>query len=92
MSTNQERIIKVVQSSTKRLVDSFLEKSGRLSNNIEDIKNLLREGYDTNIAFNTAKALFGSEKVKFLAIDGTVSEDQRLDQVGCRFSASNTES
>jgi hypothetical protein len=41
----------------------------------------MRVGYDAKIAHRTAKSLFGNDTVEFLAIDGTMSEDQKLDML-----------
>lgn len=77
MTENQDRIIRLVQSSTRNLIDSFSKKTEILSGST-DIKKLIREGYDPKIVQNTAKSLFGSDVVKFLAIDGTLSEEEKL--------------
>ena len=77
VTENQDRIIKLVQSSTRNLIDSFREKTETLSGS-SDIGKLIREGYDPKIAQNIAKRLFGSDEVKFLAIDGTLSEEEKM--------------
>jgi hypothetical protein len=45
----------------------------------DDISLLIREGYNVKEAQNAARKLFGMDKVSFLAIDGTESQDQTLD-------------
>ena len=45
---------------------------------MSDIGKLIREGYDPKIAQNIAKRLFGSDEVKSLAIDGTLSEEEKI--------------
>jgi hypothetical protein len=77
VTENQDRIIKLVQSSTRNLIDSFREKAETLSG-LSEIGKLIREGYDPKIAQNIAKRLFGSDEVKFLAIDGTLSEEEKM--------------
>src|SRR5574339_345044 len=81
MSSNQDVMINVIQSSTRSILDSFNEKTNSLSASYKDIGQLMRVGYDTKIAFRTAKSLFGNDTVEFLAIDGTMSEDQKLDML-----------
>ncbi|MFY9870306.1 MAG: hypothetical protein WAK17_11345 [Candidatus Nitrosopolaris sp.] len=44
----------------------------------DDIKLLLREGYDVKVAKETAEKFFGKKKISFIAIDGTQSQDQQL--------------
>ena len=46
-----------------------------------DLKMLIREGYDINTTREAAKNLFGKYNVPFLAIDGTQSQDQALDML-----------
>jgi hypothetical protein len=43
---------------------------------------LVREGYDSNVAENTAERLFGTKSnIQFPAIDGTKSEDEALEMI-----------
>ena len=43
---------------------------------------LIREGYDPQIAENTAERFFGTkENISFLAIDGTKSQDEALEMI-----------
>src|SRR5688572_29311967 len=81
MSGNQDAIISVIQSSARAIIDSFNGKTESLSSSSEDINQLIRAGFDPKIAYNTAKNLFGDDVVEFLAIDGTISEDQKLDML-----------
>jgi hypothetical protein len=71
----------MIQSSTRYILDSFNVKTNSLSASYEDIGQLMRVGYDAKIAYRTARSLFGSDTVEFLAIDGTMSEDQKLDML-----------
>lgn len=76
-----EKVIRVVQDSTKNLLYSFRDKAAGLRGCSEDIRLLIREGYDKEIAYRTALNLFGKDKTSFLAIDGTESQDQQLDML-----------
>jgi hypothetical protein len=60
-------------------LDSFNDKTSSLSASCEDINQLIRVGFDSKAACNAARNLFGNDDVEFLAIDGTKSEDQKLD-------------
>jgi hypothetical protein len=79
MSSNQDAIISIIQSSTRSIIDSFNDKTKSLSASCEDINQLIRVGFDSKVACDTARNLFGDDIVEFLAIDGTKSEDQKLD-------------
>jgi hypothetical protein len=76
-----EKLIKLVQSSTHKLMGSFRDKTELLTKCSDDIKLLLREGYDVRIAKETAEKFFGKKKISFIAIDGTQSQDQQLDML-----------
>jgi hypothetical protein len=60
---------------------SFRDKTELLTKCSDDIKLLLREGYDPRIAKETAEKFFGKKKISFIAIDGTQSQDQQLDML-----------
>ena len=60
---------------------SFREKTGLLTKCSNDIKLLIREGYDVNVAKETAENFFGKKKISFIAIDGAQSQDQQLDML-----------
>jgi hypothetical protein len=60
---------------------SFRDKTELLTKCSDDIKLLLREGYDVRIAKETAEKFFGKKKISFIAIDGTQSQDQQLDML-----------
>ena len=66
-----DKLIKLVQSSTHKLMESFRDKTESLTKYSDDIKLLLREGYDVKIAKKTAEKFFGKKKISFIAIDGT---------------------
>lgn len=78
---DDDRQIKMVQSSTRSLLGSFRDKTELLTKCSNDINLLLREGYDIKIANDTAEKLFGKKKISFIAIDGTQSQDQQLDML-----------
>jgi hypothetical protein len=69
MSEENEKIIKLVQSSTRNILSHYRERAELLTECSDDIKLLIREGHDPEIAHNTAERLFGSvDNVLFLAI------------------------
>ena len=76
-----DKLIRVVQDSTKNLLHSFRDKANGLHDRSEDIRLLIREGYNKEIAYRTALNLFGKDITSFLAIDGTESQDQQLDMM-----------
>jgi len=76
-----EKLIRVVQDATKNLLHSFRDKANALHDCSEDVRLLIREGYDKEIAYITALNLFGKNITSFLAIDGTESQDQQLDMM-----------
>ena len=81
MMTEDDKTIRIIQSSTRGLLTSFRNKTQLLKGCSNDIKLLLREGYDINTARQAAKNLFGKYNASFLAIDGTQSQDQALDML-----------
>jgi hypothetical protein len=82
MQEDNDKIIKIIQSSTRKIMGSFRERIELLRDCSDDVKSLIREGYDTKTAQNTAERLFGAkENISFLAIDGTQSQDQTLDML-----------
>src|SRR6266516_7451739 len=80
-SADDDKQIKLVQSSTRSLMASFRDKTESLTKCSDDIKLLLREGYDVKLAKETAEKFFGKKKISFIAIDGTESQDQQLDML-----------
>src|SRR5712691_9924309 len=80
-NNDDDKQIKLVQSSTRSLMASFRDKTELLTKCSDDIKLLLREGYDVKLARETAKRFFGKKKISFIAIDGTESQDQQLDML-----------
>jgi len=80
-SADDDKQIKMVQSSTRSLMTSFRDKTESLTKSSDDIKLLLREGYDVKLAKETAEKFFGKKKISFIAIDGTESQDQQLDML-----------
>ena len=73
-STDDDKQIKLVQSSTRNLMASFRGKTESLTKCSNDIKLLLRVGYDIKLAKDTAEKFFGKKKLSFIAIDGTESQ------------------
>ena len=78
---DDDKLIKLVQSSTHNLMGSFRDKTELLTKCSNDLKLLIREGYNVKIAKETAEKFFGKKKISFIAIDGTESQDQRLDML-----------
>jgi hypothetical protein len=76
-----DKLIRVVQDSTKNLLFSFRDKASALRDCSEDVRLLIREGYNKETAHRTALSLFGKDTTSFLAIDGTESQDQQLDMM-----------
>ena len=74
-SNDDDKLLKLVQSSTHNLMGSFRDKTQLLIKCSNDIKLLIREGYDVKIAKETAEKFFGKKKISFIAIDGTESQD-----------------
>jgi len=80
-NNDDDKLIRLVQSSTRNLMASFRDKTELLSKCADDIKLLLREGYDIKVAKETAEKLFGKKRISFIAIDGTESQDKQLDML-----------
>jgi hypothetical protein len=82
MMEEHDKIIKLVQSSTRNILSSYRERAESLRECSEDVKLLVREGRDPEVAQNTAERLFGTkDNISFLAIDGTKSQDDALEMV-----------
>lgn len=77
----EEASIQSLQSSTRAILDSFKQRANSLSSYSKEIRELLREGYDIATAKRVATKFFGSNKISFIAIDGTESQDQELDML-----------
>lgn len=78
---DDDKLIKIVQSCTHNLMESFRDKTELLTKCSNDLKLLIREGYDVKIAKETAEKFFGKKKISFIAIDGIESQDQQLDML-----------
>jgi hypothetical protein len=78
LQQDPDKVITLVQSSTRNIMNSFQGKTNLLRQCHKDIKLLIREGYDKKMAYETALKLFGKNEAKFIAIDGTKSQDQEL--------------
>jgi hypothetical protein len=81
MTEEDERLLRIVQSSTHDLLGNFRTKTDSLMQCSKDIMLLVRQGYNTKVAFETAQEFFGDKKALFLAIDGTKNQDQHLDML-----------
>jgi hypothetical protein len=80
-NNDDDKLIKLVQSCTQDLMGSFRDKTELLTKCSDDLKLLIREGYNAKVAKETAEKFFGKKKISFIAIDGTESQDQRLDML-----------
>jgi hypothetical protein len=82
MTEEHDKIIKLVQSSTRSILSNYRERAESLRESSKDVKLLIREGYDAEIAQKTAKRLFGTkDNISFLAIDGTMSQDETFEMI-----------
>src|SRR5919106_5965784 len=81
LQQDPDKVVRLVQSSTRNIMDAFRGKTDLLRQCHKDIKLIIREGYDKKIAYETALTLFGKNEAKFIAIDGTKSQDQELDML-----------
>jgi hypothetical protein len=76
---DQDNTMSNLQLSTRSLLANFSLKSEQLKQCNNDLKNLLNEGLNYSIAFDLSKKFFKENEVTFLAIDGTQSQDEKLD-------------
>jgi hypothetical protein len=74
-----DKTLENLQLSTRSLLANFSSKSEQLKDCKVDLKKLLNEGLDYNAAFDISKKFFKEHEVTFLAIDGTQSQDEKLD-------------
>jgi hypothetical protein len=81
MSSEHERIVGSVRSSTQKLVGKFSEKIEAMRRSSAAIRSLIREGYSADKAIFAARSLFGKEEAKFVAVDGTMAQDRQLDMI-----------
>lgn len=79
-SSDTERTIRYVKESTRHLLDSFRKRTDALHECKDDVRKLIRSGFDAQLSCRTAKEMFGDD-VYYLAIDGTESQDQQLDMI-----------
>ena len=77
----QDRTVEYVRNSTSRILAQFNEKLGVLRGNDEITKKILRMGFDGKVCFDEAIKFFGTDKVRYLAVDGTEFQDERLDML-----------
>ncbi|HKU49918.1 MAG TPA: hypothetical protein VJP79_08210 [Nitrososphaera sp.] len=57
-----DKIIQLVQSSTRSLMNSFRDKTDALRSCSKDVRQLIREGYHKKIAYETANRLVENGK------------------------------
>jgi hypothetical protein len=76
----EARTMQEVRASTRFLLTSFKGKIDELKASAgPEVQKLLRFGVDHRSASSTARSFFGSEEVRYIAVDGTCSVDQHLD-------------
>lgn len=79
--SDTEKTIESVRSSASELLATFRSKLDLLRGNEEITKFFLRQGFDSGQCFEEAVKFFGTDEVRYLAIDGTKFEDDRLDMI-----------
>ena len=77
----QDRTVDYVRSSTSRILERFNKKLEALRGNDEITTKLLRMGFDGKACFDEAIKFFGTDRVRYLAIDGTDFHEERLDML-----------
>ena len=63
---DSDKLIKLVQSCTHDLMCSFREKTELLTKCSDDLRLLIREGYNAKIAKETAEKFFGKKRISFM--------------------------
>ncbi|QQG48643.1 MAG: hypothetical protein HY247_07895 [archaeon] len=77
----ESRTVADVQASTRFLLESFKAKIAALKECGPEIQGILRFGVDPSAARTTAQRFFGSDSVRYMAVDGTEDVDQHLDLI-----------
>jgi hypothetical protein len=77
----RDRTVDFVRQSTSHLLSSFRGKLDLLRGNDEVTQKLLRLGYDKLSCIEEALKFFNSDQVRFLAVDGTEFQEERLDML-----------
>ncbi|MEM0116831.1 MAG: hypothetical protein QXV32_00030 [Conexivisphaerales archaeon] len=77
--SGSHRTIEGVKTSSTYIFNSFKKKFDQLRSSYQDVNKLLRFGVDYDAAKKTAVEFFGSDSVKYIAIDGTTAYDEELD-------------
>ncbi len=77
----QDRTVEYVRNSTSRMLAQFNEKLALLRDNDELSSKVLRIGFDGKKCFEEAIKFFGTDRVRYLAVDGTEFQDERLDML-----------
>ena len=66
MIAEDDKVIKIIQSSTRNLLASFRNKTQLLKECSNDIKMLIREGYDINTARREPRIFLENTTFHFL--------------------------
>ena len=77
----ESRTVAEVKASTQYLLEAYRQKIDELKECKEDVVGLLRFGSDCAAASSAARSFFGTDSVRYIAIDGTESTDQALDLI-----------
>jgi DNA-binding PadR family transcriptional regulator len=79
--SENDRLVESVRSSASNLLSLFKDKLQRLQGN-RDVSDLfIRQGYNGKLCFEEAMKFFGTNEVRYLAVDGTEFFELRLDMV-----------
>lgn len=82
LSKTVKRTCDNLKNGATRQITDYERRFSGFSNLYEDLlSNLIRTGCDPNEATETAKEFFGTEKVRFAAIDGTMYSRPLFDMV-----------
>ncbi|MCL5067887.1 MAG: hypothetical protein M1368_06000, partial [Thaumarchaeota archaeon] len=79
--SDTERTIESIRSSASSLLSTFRSKLDSLRGNEDITSHFLRQGFDRSKCFEEAIKFFGSDEVRYLAVDGTKFEEDRLDML-----------
>ncbi|GEM_PF-511452 len=77
--TQEDRTIENLRRSTTTLLSEFVSKLDTLRGNEEISKKIIKQGFSKTKVFGEAIKFFGSDEVRYIAIDGTEFEQNTLD-------------
>ena len=79
--SENDRAVESVRSAASNLLSAFKAKLKNLEGNDEISRLYLRQGYDVRLCSEEAKMFFGTDQVRYLAVDGTEFFEPRLDMI-----------